>query len=144
MNLQALKALIDGEPENAARTDAEVAAWCNQDSGKPLIGFRNLTAPLMGSVIGAFRAAQVLDEVAALGSAQARWVSWVEGPTPVNVGDAETRASLDTLAALPVETVSLTAEEAAKIKALAERSQTRAEAAGVGRVLPGHVKKARA
>lgn len=142
MNYVSLATLVDSEPDNASRTAAEVAAWCNGDSGTPRLIPFDLTPTRIGSTIGALRAATVIAEMEAVDAAHARMASWIEGPHMVSAGDTETRAFLDTLAA--GDDVSLTTEEADAIKALGEEPQTRAQAAGIGlTVKPGHIASAR-
>jgi len=58
----------------------------------------------------------------------------------LDFGHPQTRDTIDALAADNV----LTSDEAAAVKALAERTVSRAEELGLARVRPGHVQKARA
>lgn len=137
MNYDALKALVDGEPSNATKTAAEVAAWCNTDSGTPVVSSRRVTAQLMADAIeDAVAMSSALTSMEQAGGASKRFVRWAESSTGIDIGSAQARVQLDQLVVAGV----FTATQASKIKALAERSQTRAAAAGIrGKVKVGHI-----
>ena len=80
-------------------------------------------------------------EAAASSNRAVYWVlSFIKSDGGVNVGDPETRAALDALAAGGVlETASVTA-----VKALAEQTVSRGEELGIGPVYAGEVEAARA
>ena len=141
MDYQKLRTLIDSDPANASKTDAQVAQWCNSTSPNKKIIEKFGNAQVVASTIGAQRSATVLDNLTAAGGALARFAKWVETETGVNFGDPETRNQLDALVSLNY----ITQTEANQLKALAERTQTRAEEVGIsGVVYEGHVYKARA
>lgn len=141
MDYTKLRSLLDSDPSTATMTDQQAADWCNANSPTPQIVEYFGNAQIVASTIGAQRAATVLDTMTAQGGALARFTKWIESEKGVNFGDPETRNQLDALVSLNI----ITQAEANKLKALAERTVTRAQAAGINeQVLPGHVFKARA
>lgn len=131
-----LLALIESDPANATRTDAEVAAWANAKTIMRIID-KNITISTLLSSIGAEQGAQILDklEAAAQTVPAVKWAMKMLNTSGINTGDPETRAMLDKLVIAGV----LTQTEADALKSTAVEAISPATQAGLPEIKPGHV-----
>lgn len=111
--------------------DDDVASWLNGDSGEvrprpnTFVNARQLMAKL-GAISGAAILevfATVAQQANSVGYALKWAMPFITGSEGIDVGNTETRQMLDALVAANA----LTSEQAAAVKALAERPATRAE-----------------
>ena len=132
------------DPQYAGLTSADLSALLNDASGAestPEITDYNVNAKLVLSVLGATAGAVFLDslEVVAPSNSAVKWtLIFLKSESGINVGDVETRQSLDDLASAGV----LDVGSVATIKALAESSISWAQANNV-RVNPVKIQKLR-
>ena len=114
-------------------TSSELSFLLNDSGGaesSPQIAAHNVNAKEVLSVLGASAGAVFLDalEVVAPSNSAVKWMlSFLKSEAGVNVGDVETRASLDALVSADV----LAADSVDAIKALADSSISWAQANGV-------------
>jgi len=136
MTTTSLKDLINSDPENAARTDAEVLAWLNSGSGE--FGSRMVNAREILATLGASGGAVLLEklEQAALVNPAVKWALKFMTEQGIDVGNTQTRATLDAL----VNAAVLTDGESNAVKAIAPEL-SRWEAAGLSRPQIGHVRR---
>ena len=131
-------------PQYDGLTSTELSALLNDPAGAEStaqITAHNANAKEVLSVLGATNGAAFLDalEAVAPSNSAVKWIlSFLKSETGVNVGDAETRNSLDALATAGV----LATTDVATIKALAETSISWAQTNKV-KVTPWSVEQAR-
>ncbi|RMH12115.1 MAG: hypothetical protein D6698_15585 [Gammaproteobacteria bacterium] len=144
MNYQDLKNEIVNDPLGlgySTMTDAEVASALNNTPANQVVQtFANAKTVL--ATLGANAGATFLDalEAASASNSAVKWaLMFIKSVDGIDVGNTETRNMLDQLAAANV----LDPASVATIKALAEKTVSRAEYLGLGFVKPGDVEYAR-
>ena len=131
-----LIALIQSDPANATRTDAEVAAWANAKTITRIVD-RSITISTLLSSVGAEQGAQILDklEAAAPTIPAVKWAMKMLSTSGINTGDPETRAMLDKLVVAGV----LTQADADALKSTAVEHISPTMQAGLPEIKAGHV-----
>lgn len=128
--LLALKTLIGSEPANVTRSDAQVAHWCNEQTGSKFTErfitdrrvYNEFGATRGEAILGAFEAAALVSSVAA------RVLGWLRSSIGVDVGSALSHQMIDTW----VTSGLLTNTEGTQLKNLGLAPCGRAEALGLG------------
>jgi hypothetical protein len=115
----------------AAMTDGELEAALNAKTRTRIVAARIGVGSVM-SALGASAGAALLDtlEVIAASNSPVKWALRLLAADNLDIGNAETRAQIDALAAAGVMTV----EQAATLKALAEQPCSRAEELAVNAI----------
>lgn len=115
----------------ATMTDGELEGALNAKTRTRLVEMRIGFGAIM-SALGASAGAALLDalEVVAVSSSPVKWALRLLAADNLDIGNLQTRAQIDALAAAGV----MTAAQAATLKALAQQSCSRAEELGVSAI----------